>query len=76
MKTKAKSVHIFVVSLWSKKHFTRKGTFSKRAHKVYDGWITNVKSNKQVAIHSPAQLLNAIEEMYKKEEKKIRRVRQ
>ena len=73
MKTKAKSVHVFEVRLWSKKHYH--GTnyrVAKNVMNIYDGWITDSKTKKKKAIHSVGELLKAMEEMYREDEKNFR----
>lgn len=75
MKTKAKSVQVLELRLWSKKHFINKGTISKPhgayENNIYDGLITDAKSKKKMFFKSPAQMLKAIEKLYKDAEKKI-----
>jgi hypothetical protein len=68
MKTKAKSVQVFELRLWSKKHY---GDLEKRKDKIniYDGFITNAKTKEKVFIDSAGDLLKAIETMYNKSER-------
>ena len=68
MKTKAKSVQVFELRLWSKKHY---GTEVKRKDltNIYDGFITDAKSKEKIFIDSAGDLLKAIEKLYKKAEK-------
>ncbi len=69
MKTKAKSVQVFELRLWSKKHF---GTSTKKVYEnnIYDGFITDAKSKKKIFIDSAGDLLKAIEKLYREEENK------
>ena len=74
MKTKATSVQVFEVRLWSKKHFINKGDIKKPKgsyeNNVYDGFVTDVKSKKKFFFKQPSQFLKAIEQLYKEAEKK------
>lgn len=67
MKTKAKSVQVFELRLWSKKYY---GTKSKRKDttNIYDGFITDAKSKESIFIDSAGDLLKAIEKLYKNAE--------
>ena len=73
MKTEAKSVQVFELRLWSKKHFINKGSINKpkgyHENNIYDGFIINVKSGKRIWFKSAGKLLNAIETLYKEAEK-------
>lgn len=64
MKTKAKSVQVFELRLWSKKHFNSKDK------NIYDGTIVDSKTKKRIHFHDAADLLLAIKKMYKEDEKK------
>ena len=66
MKTNAKSVQIFEVRIWSKKHYKLKNT---KQENMYSGCITDIKSKQGIWFKSPAKLLTALEELYKKAEK-------
>ena len=63
MKTKAKSVQVFELRLWSKKHY---GTEEKNRAKIniYDGFIVDAKSKKKIFIHSAGELMLALENLY------------
>lgn len=71
MKTKAKSVQVFEVRLWSKKHYGGKDYHAGRKDKIniYDGFIIDAKSKKKKYIDSAGDLLKAIESMYCEDEK-------
>ena len=73
MKTKAKSVHVFEVRLWSRKHHAEKMgmPLTKRKDKIniYDGFITDVKTKKKLFVDSAGDFLKAIEKMYYGNEK-------
>lgn len=71
MKTKAKSVQVFEVRLWSKKYY---GTETKRKDKnnIYDGFVTDAKSKEKRFIDSAGDLLKAIERMYDRAENKLK----
>jgi len=68
MKSKADSVHVFEVRLWSKKHW-EEGITHKN---IYEGHIIDCKDRKagQKHFHSPSQFLSVIEILYKKHEKR------
>ena len=70
MKTKAKSVQVFELRLWSKKYYNNE---EKRKDKknIYDGFVTDAKSKEKVFIDSAGDLLKAIEKLYDKAEKKV-----
>ena len=74
MKTKAISVQVFDLRLWSKKHFIGKGKIGKPhgsyENNIYDGLITDAKSKKQIHFDSAGKMLLAIEKLYKEAEKK------
>lgn len=74
MKTKAKSVHVYEVRIWSKKHFINSGKIEKPKgayeNQIYDGLITNSKTKKKKFFKSPAQFMTTIERMYKEDERK------
>lgn len=73
MKTKAKSVHVFEIRLWSKKHYNgTKYRVSKDKYNIYDGFITDSKTKKKVFIDSAGDLLKTIEKMYVEDEKRIK----
>lgn len=69
MKTKAKSVQVYEIRLWSKKYY---GTTTKRKDttNIYDGFITDAKTKEKIFIDSAGDLLKAIEKLYSKAEKK------
>ena len=69
MKTKSKSTQVFEVRLWSKKYYDEK---IKPFHKVnvFDGLIIHAQSKRKKHFHSPADFMKAIEELYKKAEKR------
>lgn len=69
MKTKAESVQVFEVRLWSKTYYG-KSISPKSTINVYDGHITDSKTKEKVHFHSPADFMKAIEKMYLKAEKK------
>ena len=77
MKTKAKSVQVLELRLWSKRYFVNKGTIDKPAgqyeNNIYDGFITDAKSKKKIFFKTPAQMMNAIEKLFKKAEGKYGR---
>ncbi len=68
MKTKAKSVQVFEVRLWSKKYYKRDLT-PKHKVNIYDGHIIDSKTKERIHFHSAADFLRAIEMMYLKAEK-------
>jgi hypothetical protein len=74
MKTKAKSVQVFELRLWSKKHFIAKGDIQKPKgayeNNIYDGFVVDAKSKKGVWFKSPAKMLSAIERLYKDAERR------
>lgn len=63
MKTRAESVQVFEIRLWSQRYY---GTTVKRKDKrnIYDGFITDAKTKKKIFINSAAELLVAIEKLY------------
>jgi len=65
MNTNAKSVQTYELRLWSKKYYGKALTEAN----IYDGTITDCKTKKQIHFHTPADLMKAIENMYKKAEK-------
>ncbi len=69
MKTKAKSVQVFEIRLWSKEYY---GTTTKRKDRtnIYDGFITDAKTKEKIFIDSAGDLLKAIEKLYSKAEGK------
>ena len=69
MKTKAKSVQVFEVRLWSPTHYG-KDTSNKWGMKIYDGMITDAKTKEKKHFHSPADFMKALETMFLKAEQK------
>ncbi len=72
MKTKAKSVQVFEIRLWSKRHYQGSNYKASRKDKtnIYDGFITDAKSKQKIFVDSAGDLLKAIELLYAKAEKK------
>jgi hypothetical protein len=68
MKTKAKSVQVFEVRLWSNKHY--KGKVGTTKNNIFEGLITDAKSKKKIFFHSVGNFLTAIEKLYLKAEKR------
>lgn len=68
MKTKAKSVQVFELRLWSKTYYKTEEKRKDRKN-VYDGFITDAKSKEKIFIDSAGDLLKAIEKLYDKAEK-------
>lgn len=75
MKTKAKSVQVFELRLWSKKYYG-KNKSARHLENVYDGFIVDCKSKEQIFIDSAGDLLTAIEKLYTKAEEKQESTRQ
>lgn len=69
MKTKAKSVQVLVVTLWSKKYYNTQIKRTDR-NNIYDGFITDAKSKKKIFIDSAGDCLKALERLYKLAEEK------
>jgi hypothetical protein len=69
MKTKAKSVQVYEVRLWSPSHYGQ-STKNKWALKIYDGLIIDAKTKEKKHFHSVAELLTALEKMFVKAEQK------
>lgn len=73
MKTKAKSVHVYEIRLWSKKYFINKGTITKPKGTDYNIWagsIVDVKTKKGIMFHRIGDMIREIEKRYKLAEKK------
>jgi hypothetical protein len=71
MKSKAKSVNVFEIRLWSLKHYGLKSTKDRN---IFNGQIEEMKTGKSVWFRSPAKMLTAIEDLYAEaEEKTIQR---
>jgi len=68
MKTKAKSVQVFEVRLWSRKHYGNKKTTQQ--NNIYQGSLTECKSRKGGWFRSPAKLLTLLEKLYLEAEKR------
>ena len=68
MKTKAKSVQVFEVRLWSKKYYGQERRAKSKTN-IYDGFIVDAKSKEKIFIDSAGDLLNALEKLYTKAEK-------
>ena len=62
-KTKAKSVQVFRVLMWSRKYFNERTT--KVDSNIYNGVIENIKTKERHHFHSPAEMLEALEKMYR-----------
>ena len=71
MKTKAKSVQVFELRLWSKKYYNTE-VKRKDLVNIYDGFITDAKTKEKVFIDSAGDLLKALEKLYKKAELKAK----
>ena len=69
MKTKAKSVHVFEVRLWSKEYY-KDTKYKANTSNIYLGLVTDSKTKKKIFVDSAGDLLKAIEKMYKEDEKK------
>lgn len=69
MNTKAKSTVVFEVRLWSAKHYNYAKDIPRSTRNICYGWVTNAKTKEKVAIHSPGEMLSAMEKMYEKEMK-------
>ena len=72
MKTKAKSVHVFEIRLWSKKYFIDKGTITKPKgtdYNIFAGQIIDAKTKKKIMFHRVGDLIKALERMYEQNEK-------
>ena len=65
MKTKAKSVNVFEVRLWSMEHFNEKTT--KRIN-VFTGQIIDAKTKKQSFFDNSAEFLTILRKMYMQNE--------
>ena len=67
MKTKATSVEVFEVRLWSKKHYGKKVTQSSN---IFDSaQIANAKTKEHKFVNTAAEFLTVIEKMYRKAER-------
>ena len=69
MKTKAKSVQVFEVRLWSKKYYNTT-TPNKKDQNIYDGFVTDAKTKNKIFFNSAGGFLEAIEKLYEKEERR------
>lgn len=72
MNTKAKSVQVFEVRLWSPSYYGEK-TSNKHHLKIYRGFIVDSKTKERVFFNSPAKFMTAVEELFLKEEQKKKR---
>lgn len=71
MKTKAKSVQVYELRLWSKGYYNEK-IGRKDLTNIYNGFIVDAKTKEKKFIDSAGDLLKAIEKLYFKAEKKRR----
>ncbi len=69
MKTKAKSVQVYELRLWSKGHYNEK-IGRKDLTNIYNGFIVDAKTKEKIFIDSAGDLLKAIEKLYFQAEKK------
>lgn len=71
MNTKAKSVQVFEVRLWSHQHYKRpiKNRFLEN---VYNGFITDSKTKKKIFFASAGDFLKAIEKLFREDELKLK----
>ena len=72
MKTKAKSVNVYEVRLWSMEHFNEK--LNKNTN-IFQGTITNVKTKECKFIDNAGELLTTIGKMYMEDEKNAKKLK-
>lgn len=67
-RSKAKSMQIFEMGLWSVNYYKGKRNYNQ--DNIYNGIVMNKKTGKKKHFHSPAELLEIIEDFYSKGEKR------
>jgi len=72
MKTKAKSVNVYEVRLWSMEHFDEK--LNKKTN-IFRGTITNSKTKESKFIDNAADLLTIMVKMYMEDEKNAKKLK-
>ena len=73
MKTKAKSVNVFEVRLWSMEHFNEPLNLKTN---IFRGTITDAKTKEVTFVENAADLLTIMQRMYMEDEKNAKKMKE